>query len=134
MMMGDLHIEEEEFQEAVHAYGRAEQKAKELDEDDVLEDVRKKLKKAQVFLEQSKKKDYYKVWACLVSWKSILAVAGYVLPLLFGFSPSPPSPIAYGCREFDAAWPGAVALVLPCTWVASGCEMLVWEKIKGALC
>lgn len=60
-MVGDVHVEAEEFQEAVHAYGRAEQKAKEMDDQELLESARQKLKKAQVFLEQSKKKDYYKV-------------------------------------------------------------------------
>lgn len=70
IMIGDVHVEAEEFQEAVSAYGRAEQKAKEMDDQELLENARQKLKKAQVFLEQSKKKDYYKVSVSLCMYLS----------------------------------------------------------------
>lgn len=63
MMMGDIFLEAEEFQEAVHAYGRAEAKAGEegAGGGEVLDQARQKLKDANVQLEQSKKKNYYKV-------------------------------------------------------------------------
>ena len=60
MMIGDVHLEAEEFQEAVHAYGRAEAKAGETG-GEVLDQARQKLKQANVQFEQSKKKNYYKV-------------------------------------------------------------------------
>ena len=60
IMIGDVRVEAEEFQEAVHAYTRAEGKVKELG-GEVLDQAREKLKKANILLEQSKKKQYYKV-------------------------------------------------------------------------
>lgn len=58
--MGDVHTEAEEFQEAVNAYARAENIVKEIGME-VLDKARSKLKQANVLLEQSKKKQYYKV-------------------------------------------------------------------------
>lgn len=61
-MVGDVHMEEEEFQEAVHAYSRAEQKAKDMDDEmEAMKELQQKLKRANALLEQSKKKQYYKV-------------------------------------------------------------------------
>lgn len=60
IVIGDVHTEAEEFQEAVNAYARAETKMKEIGTD-VLDQARSKLKQANVLLEQSKKKQYYKV-------------------------------------------------------------------------
>lgn len=60
IMIGDIRVEAEEFQEAVHAYGRAEGKVKEIG-GEFLDQAREKLKKANILLEQSKKKQYYKV-------------------------------------------------------------------------
>ncbi|CAN0351842.1 unnamed protein product, partial [Laminaria digitata] len=59
ILIGDVRVEAEEFQEAVHAYARAEGKVKELG-GEVLDQARDKLKKANIMLEQSKKKQYYK--------------------------------------------------------------------------
>lgn len=61
VMIGDAYMEEEEFQEAVHAYTRAETKGREMGGGEAMDDARQKLKKAQIALEQSKKKNYYKV-------------------------------------------------------------------------
>ncbi|CAN0348414.1 unnamed protein product [Ectocarpus sp. 12 AP-2014] len=58
--MGDVHQEAEEFQEAVNAYARAETKVKEIGME-VLDQARAKLKQANILLEQSKKKQYYKI-------------------------------------------------------------------------
>lgn len=60
LIIGDVFIEKEEYQEAVHAYSRAEGKVKELG-GEFLDQAREKLKKANILLEQSKKKQYYKV-------------------------------------------------------------------------
>ncbi|CAM9242498.1 unnamed protein product [Ectocarpus sp. 8 AP-2014] len=60
IVMGDVHQEAEEFQEAVNAYARAETKVKEIGME-VLDQARAKLKQANILLEQSKKKQYYKV-------------------------------------------------------------------------
>lgn len=60
IMIGDIRVEAEEFQEAVHAYARAEGKVKELG-GEFLDQAREKHKKANILLEQSKKKQYYKV-------------------------------------------------------------------------
>lgn len=59
IMIGDIRVEAEEFQEAVHAYARAEGKVKELG-GEFLDQAREKHKKANILLEQSKKKQYYK--------------------------------------------------------------------------
>ncbi|CAM9913177.1 unnamed protein product, partial [Pylaiella littoralis] len=60
ILIGDVHTEAEEFQEAVNAYARAETKMKEIGTE-VLDQARSKLKQANVLLEQSKKKQYYKI-------------------------------------------------------------------------
>lgn len=61
IVLGDVYMQEEEFQEAVHAFTRAENIGKESGGGEALDDARQKLKKAQIALEQSKKKNYYKV-------------------------------------------------------------------------
>lgn len=55
-----MHTEVEEFQEAVNAYSRAEAKVKEIGME-ILDQAKAKLKEANILLEQSKKKQYYKV-------------------------------------------------------------------------
>lgn len=60
IVVGDVHLEAEEFQEAVNAYTRAETKVQEIGME-VLDQARSKLKQANILLEQSKKKQYYKV-------------------------------------------------------------------------
>eukprot|EP00903_Cladosiphon_okamuranus_P006463 g6323.t1 len=60
MIFGDVYTEAEEFQEAVNAYSRAEAKVKEIGME-ILDQARAKLKQANILLEQSKKKQYYKI-------------------------------------------------------------------------
>lgn len=60
IVFGDVHTEAEEFQEAVNAYSRAEAKVKEIGME-ILDQAKAKLKQASILLEQSKKKQYYKV-------------------------------------------------------------------------
>lgn len=70
---GDVHLEAEEYQEAVHAYTRAEGKVSGIG-GEVLDQARQKLKKANILLEQSKKKEYYKV--CAYVWLWVFACLG----------------------------------------------------------